>query len=119
MSAPSIKTSVNGVGMTFGVGDITISGVSIETAEIDITAQIDATATDQEGLVAAWAIGGKQGTVNIAGYQTGDLPAFGDEFTINIGGVNETVCVTGVKPSRSNRDFGKVTITGKFYEGVS
>ena len=106
--------NATGYNYAFGTDDVDIDGVEIETCEFDTTAQVDAEGIGQDGLVKAWAVGGIQGTITINGYLVGTAPAFGDEFTID----TQKAYVVGVKTSRSNREFKKIQITGKFYEGI-
>jgi hypothetical protein len=117
MATSDTPATVHGTAYTFGIDtdQIEITGVVAESATLRSSVQIDEEGTNNLGLVAAYAIGGLQFEVTVSGKVLGDPPEVGTNFDID----GNTMFITGVETSWGERDWKKVSITAKGYEGIS
>lgn len=96
--------------------NISITGLTVESATLREAAQVDEEGIGEDGLVKAWAIGGDQWEASVTGYLTGGSPpSIGSSATVG----GKACTVTGVEKAYGNRDWHKATVTLKGYEGIS
>ena len=113
MGNPAVK----GESWTFGVptSDVTITGVVVESATLRSNVQVDEEGINNLGIVAAYAIGGEQFELSVSGVYTGTPPANGAKITVQ----GQVLYITNVEKSWGQRDWKKVSITAKGYEGIT
>ena len=110
-----MPVSVKGANYTYGAAEVSVSGMVVESATVSTAVQVDEEGIDENGMVAAWALGGKNYELTASGIYQGAGPSV--ESDMSIDGISVTV--TKVERSWGNRDWKKATVTGKGYEGVS
>ena len=99
----------------FGVGSGNVAGLAIESISAEDTHQYLAEAKNVSGVVDAIKIGASTGTCSISGFLKGGLPALGSSIAIE----GRNFIVDKVTTTKTNTDFQKAEITGKFWAGIS
>ena len=93
----------------------TVDGMAIESISAEDTHQYIAEAKNVEGVIDAIKIGASTGTCSVSGYLKGTLPVLGDTLSIE----SRSFIVDKVTTTKTNTDFQKCEITGKFWAGIS
>lgn len=94
---------------------VSVDGMKIETVTLRSRLQVDETAMDDEGLVAAHAYGGEEFEISASGYAVGTVPKAGDPISV----LSKSGVITEVEEALSNRDFKKLSVTAKGFDGIS
>lgn len=98
-------------------GTTTIFGMVVESQSADTGPQYVAQAKDNKGEIQASVLGKPTGTATVSGYKTKNAktPAVNSTFSL----FGRSFFVDKVTVTKSNSDFQKLEITGKFWDGVS
>ena len=99
----------------FGASSVEVTGMEVEEATIETTVQFEAEGLDSEGAVVAFAIGDGEFQIQASGYANGAAPSIGQ--TMTAGG--NTCVITSVSERVSNREWKKLEVRARGFEGVS
>lgn len=106
-------TKIGDCAYIYGIDGQGITGISIESRREETEPEFEATATDDEGNVAAVVRGGDKITYTIGGYVSGDLDLNAFGCKINIDGHECHIEKWSI--NRSNNDFAKCELTAVKY----